>query len=65
MLRNSDLNDAIDALSGVQNELRDMNGRVPMDLADNYTQMVMEVDAVIPADVEESEEESAEESVEE
>ena len=51
--------EATDALRSIRTELRDMDGRVPMDIADNYTQMTAEVEAVLG---ESSDEESDDES---
>ena len=43
----AELNEANDALSNIRTELRDMDGRVPMDIADNVTQIRAEVDALL------------------
>ena len=43
----AELNEANDALRSIRTELRDMDGRVPMDIADNYSQMAAEVEAVL------------------
>ena len=51
--------EANDALRSIRTELRDMDGRVPMDIADNYAQMIVEVDNVLG---ESSDEESDAES---
>ena len=54
-------NEANDALRSIRTELRDMDGRVPMDIADNYTKMAAEVNFVLgEASDEESDEESGE-----
>ena len=55
----AELNEANDALRNIRAQLRDMAGRVPMDIADNYTQMTAEVEAVLG---ESSDDESEEES---
>ena len=55
----AELNEAHDALRSIRTELRDMDGRVPMDIADNYTQITVEVNKALG---ELSDEESDDES---
>ena len=50
------LNEANDALRSIRAELRDMDGRVPMDIADNYTQMTAEVHSLLGESSEEENE---------
>ena len=52
MIQADNVDDATQALSNVRGELRDMDGRVPMNLADNYTQMLLDVTAVLGSDEE-------------
>ena len=44
------VDEGIQALSRIWDELRDMDGRVPMELADNYSQMLAEVSFVLGSD---------------
>ena len=57
-----DLDEATRALLNLRDELRDMDGHVPMDLADNYNQMLAEVSDVLGSDDELQSESDSEES---
>ena len=64
MIQCNNINVAHDALFTIKEELRDMDGRVPRDLADNYSQMVAEVNAVLGSESEPESEGESEESEE-